>query len=176
MVRMSAANDQHDDDEDLPCYRHPDRLTALACITCERPICPECAIAAPVGFKCPECAKQPRAALGKVPTARLVMGSAAATFVAFALGTALSNIRFGYIGFILSFLFGMLIGEIARRAAGGYRDSHLAVIASVAAAGGLLWAVGFNVFLRNVHYDVASLVFAFIGAAVAAYAAHNRAN
>jgi hypothetical protein len=104
------------------------------------------------------------------------MGSAAATFVAFALGTALSNIRFGYIGFILSFLFGMLIGEIARRAAGGYRDSHLAVIASVAAAGGLLWAVGFNVFLRNVHYDVASLVFAFIGAAVAAYAAHNRAN
>lgn len=37
------------------CYRHPDRLTGIRCTRCNRPICPECMVAAPVGFQCPEC-------------------------------------------------------------------------------------------------------------------------
>ncbi len=37
------------------CYRHPDRMTGLRCTRCDRPICGECAIPAPVGFQCPEC-------------------------------------------------------------------------------------------------------------------------
>ncbi|MDQ5973287.1 MAG: Rhomboid family intrarane serine protease [Actinomycetota bacterium] len=37
------------------CYRHPDRATGIRCTRCERPICTECMIAAPVGFQCPEC-------------------------------------------------------------------------------------------------------------------------
>lgn len=37
------------------CYRHPDRSTGLRCTRCDRPICGECAIPAPVGFQCPEC-------------------------------------------------------------------------------------------------------------------------
>ena len=40
------------------CYRHPDRETGVACSNCERPICPDCMISTPVGFRCPECAKQ----------------------------------------------------------------------------------------------------------------------
>lgn len=43
--------------EPIPtCYRHPDRPTRLRCVTCDRPICTECAHDTPVGFKCPECA------------------------------------------------------------------------------------------------------------------------
>ncbi|HEX8026319.1 MAG TPA: B-box zinc finger protein, partial [Candidatus Limnocylindrales bacterium] len=42
------------DDETLHCYRHPDRETRLRCRTCDRPICPKCAIQTPVGFRCPE--------------------------------------------------------------------------------------------------------------------------
>ncbi|MCB2224119.1 MAG: rhomboid family intramembrane serine protease [Actinobacteria bacterium] len=38
------------------CYRHPDRVTRLACSQCGRPICAECSIDAAVGQKCPECA------------------------------------------------------------------------------------------------------------------------
>lgn len=38
------------------CYRHPDRVTRLACSTCGRPICVECSRDAPVGQKCPDCA------------------------------------------------------------------------------------------------------------------------
>ena len=37
------------------CYRHPGRQTGLRCTRCDRPICGECAIPAPVGFQCPEC-------------------------------------------------------------------------------------------------------------------------
>lgn len=46
------------------CYRHADRETRLACTNCERPICWDCVTPAPVGQRCPECAKpsgrQPR--------------------------------------------------------------------------------------------------------------------
>ncbi len=40
------------------CYRHPNRETGVACSNCERPICPECMTATPVGMRCPECASQ----------------------------------------------------------------------------------------------------------------------
>lgn len=36
------------------CYRHPDRLTGVRCVRCNRPICPECQQAASVGFQCPD--------------------------------------------------------------------------------------------------------------------------
>lgn len=40
------------------CYRHPNREAPLRCTRCERPICLDDAVDAPVGFLCPEDAKQ----------------------------------------------------------------------------------------------------------------------
>jgi membrane associated rhomboid family serine protease len=48
------------------CYRHPDRDALLRCSRCERPICGDDAIEAPVGYQCPECAA------GGAPVRRLV--------------------------------------------------------------------------------------------------------
>lgn len=44
---------------EVTCYRHPDRPAPLGCTRCGRPICVEDAIDAPVGYLCPECARQP---------------------------------------------------------------------------------------------------------------------
>ena len=40
------------------CYRHPGRETGVSCSNCERPICPDCMTATPVGMRCPECSRQ----------------------------------------------------------------------------------------------------------------------
>jgi membrane associated rhomboid family serine protease len=40
------------------CYRHPGQESGVRCRRCERPICPDCMISAPVGFQCPACVKQ----------------------------------------------------------------------------------------------------------------------
>lgn len=37
------------------CYRHPDRVTYLACSRCGRSICGDCAVDAAVGQRCPAC-------------------------------------------------------------------------------------------------------------------------
>ena len=45
---------------ELRCTRH-DKPTRITCVTCDTPICPECAIRTPVGLKCPDHATKPPA-------------------------------------------------------------------------------------------------------------------
>jgi membrane associated rhomboid family serine protease len=49
------------------CYRHPTVATGVHCTRCERPICPDCMIPAPVGFQCPECVAEARREFRKGP-------------------------------------------------------------------------------------------------------------
>lgn len=42
------------------CYRHRNRQTFLRCVRCDKPICADCRIDAPVGFQCPDCVAQGR--------------------------------------------------------------------------------------------------------------------
>lgn len=39
----------------LYCYNHPQRETMLRCNRCNRPICSECAVLTPTGYRCREC-------------------------------------------------------------------------------------------------------------------------
>jgi hypothetical protein len=42
----------------LYCYVHPNRETSLRCNRCERPICTECAVHTPTGYRCRECVRE----------------------------------------------------------------------------------------------------------------------
>lgn len=44
-------------DVEWRCYRHPDREAGVRCRRCERAICPDCMVTAPVGFQCRDCVK-----------------------------------------------------------------------------------------------------------------------
>lgn len=174
MAPMRAGRDDEDDHETFRCYRHPDHETALRCIDCERPICVDCVVQAPVGIKCPECARTSRAARGAVPATSLTRGLLAGLVAGVVLGAALAIISVPFFGLILAFLAGMAVGELTRRASGGYRDPVLARGAAVVAALGMLllplvWVVTAGV-------DARALAFPAIGAALAAYAAYSRAS
>ena len=83
------------------CYRHPGRETYVRCNRCERPICPDCMVAASVGFQCPECV----AVGGKdVRQARTVFGGR--------LTSDTSRLSIAIIALnVLIYLAGLLLGE-----------------------------------------------------------------
>src|SRR5215813_8342333 len=45
------------DEETLYCTIHPDRETTLRCNKCGRPMCAQCAVQTPVGYRCRECVR-----------------------------------------------------------------------------------------------------------------------
>jgi hypothetical protein len=42
----------------LYCYVHPNRPTTLRCNRCERPICVDCAVRVPTGYRCRNCVRE----------------------------------------------------------------------------------------------------------------------
>ena len=48
------------------CYRHPDTPTFIRCQRCERSVCVQCQVPAPVGVICPECLGQAQARAPRV--------------------------------------------------------------------------------------------------------------
>ncbi len=63
------------------CYRHPSEQTGVHCTRCNRPICPECMIPAPVGYQCPECVGRSKREFAKGSGRRAVVAGARRTTV-----------------------------------------------------------------------------------------------
>ncbi len=89
----------------LYCYVHPTRPTSLRCNRCNRPICAECAIRTPTGYRCRECVRQQQK---KFDTA--LWYDYVVAFVVAAIGSAIAS---GLIAVVSGFFFGLLVLFIA---------------------------------------------------------------
>jgi membrane associated rhomboid family serine protease len=86
------------------CYRHPDRRTLVRCSNCDRPICTQCMIPAPVGQRCPECAGRtmrqrvvrPRAA-GGMAQPRVTVALIVLNVIAFAAERGGDQLSYAYL-------------------------------------------------------------------------------
>lgn len=98
--------------ETLVCYNHPNRETMLRCNRCNRPICTECAVLTPTGYRCKECV---RGQLKQFDTAQGI-DYPLAFFVAAVLSFAGSWIssNFGFFTIIIAPVAGGILAEAVR--------------------------------------------------------------
>jgi len=120
----------------LTCANHPGRPTTLRCNRCEKPICSQCAILTPVGYRCRECVRGQQAIFETakrwdLPVAFVVAG------VCVGVATALLNFL-GYWGLIVAPVAGGGVAELVRWAVRRRRSRHLALAAALGGAAGLL--------------------------------------
>jgi len=145
------------------CVNHRDVETRLSCSTCGDPICTQCMRTAPVGQKCPACAKVPRnaRALGKPShyAKAIAAGAAVALGGGLVLNLVLGAIRFG--GIILPALLGFGVGKAVGWGARRQTQQPFPALAiGLAVVGAILGGGGLAILNRP---------FALLGVAVAGY-------
>jgi hypothetical protein len=154
----------------LHCANHPDRETMLRCNRCDKPICYQCAVRTPVGYRCKECVRTQQNVYYNGGRGDLVI----AGVIALALGGILGGLAYAFLGligffsFIVAFFAGPAAGgavaEVVRRAVKKRRTRGMKWLAAVLFLLGLLAA---GILLQGfprlfVRWDV--LLFAGLGA------------
>ena len=101
--------------EPLYCVNHPNRETYLRCNKCGRPICAECAVLTPVGYRCPDCIRsQQKAFYADFGTVHYLIAAAVTLPLALVAGWLIPSL--GWFAIILGPLAGGGIANLAHRA------------------------------------------------------------
>lgn len=96
----------------LYCANHPQRETSLRCNRCDKPICPECAVLTPTGYRCKECVRGQQKAFVTATWIDFPLAFIAAAFISY-----LASILAGFLSFwslILAPIAGTVIAEVVR--------------------------------------------------------------
>jgi hypothetical protein len=120
----------------LYCANHPDRETFLRCNRCEKPICIQCAVQTPTGYRCKECVRGQQKVFNTARVSDLTLAPLIAFFLSF-IGSAIVS----FIGFFTLFaapFVGMLIEKVIRLVVKNRRSSALFFAAAAGAALGAL--------------------------------------
>jgi hypothetical protein len=131
MTEMIHKTDSNTD-ETLYCTVHPNRETRLRCNNCNRPMCLECAVLTPIGYRCRECVRGQQKVFNTATWTDYIIAAGVAGVLSF-LGSLIAS----FIGFFIIFIgpiAGFVIAEAVRRATGKRRSKLLFQIA----AGGTL--------------------------------------
>ncbi|MCX6056341.1 MAG: hypothetical protein NTZ74_15800 [Chloroflexi bacterium] len=121
----------------MVCVLHPQRETLLRCNRCERPMCIDCLVLTPTGYRCKECVRGQQkifdtAQWWDFPLVVVVSGALAY------FGGILANV-FGFFTIFLAPVAGVIIAEAVRRILHKRRARLIPILASGAAlVGGLI--------------------------------------
>jgi len=135
-------------------------------------------VQAPVGIKCPECARQPRSAIVRLKPNRAARAIGAAIGVGALMGLGIVLLQgFGlFFALIIGYLIGIGMGEVVLTASGRYR----APVTGWIAVGGCIWAYAFpyllyyGVNLGDVANSLGRAPFVLFGIGIACYVAYQR--
>lgn len=140
--------------EVLYCANHPNVETVLRCNRCNKPICVQCAVQTPVGYRCKECVAELQAHYFNAQSWDYPIAAAVTLFLSIFVGAFLpwlmSMLPYGWLFvFFLTPPVSGGIAEAARRAVGRRRGKYMWLVASAAGVlGGLLglvilwWQIG----------------------------------
>jgi len=137
----------------LACYRHPSRETTLRCNRCEKPICTQCAILTPVGYRCPECVRGQQKVFDNSIPIDLPL-AAIVSFVCVGLATAVLDFL-GFWGLFVAPVIGGGIAEVVRWAVRRRRSLRLPWAAVGGGLAGVLVYLGtrLSIYLPLVAYS-----------------------
>ena len=145
------------------CYKHHDRKTYLRCNKCGRPICLECAVQTPTGYRCKECIKAQQQVFNTSEKKDYVIGAVIAAVLGFIGGYIWKWIPF--MSFLAAVIIGGLFGKLictAVRSAVGKRRSDLLnkVVIAAAAAGALIGQLqDIILFVNLITFGHAGIIF-----------------
>lgn len=131
----------------LYCVNHPQRETMLRCNRCERPICGECAVLTPTGYRCKDCVRGQQKRFDNAQSSDYIIGVLFALLLSFA-GSFLPAIL-GFFTIFVAPIIGMISVSIVQRLVKHRRSQMLFLATAGAAAVGslpLLVMTGLNVF------------------------------
>ncbi len=144
----------------LYCYYHPDRPTTLRCNKCGKPICTECAIRTPVGYRCPDCVREQQDKFYTATSSDILKGATVAFLGGMGIGLVIYLVArflgpFGFFGFLIAFFLGPALGgavaEMVRRVMGKRHARRFPIVGVIAmivgifivalGSGVLFWAI-----------------------------------
>lgn len=124
------------DSEILYCANHPERETLLRCNRCEKPICAQCAVQTPTGYRCRECVRGQQKVFNTAKASDIILAPLIAAALSFVGSNVVSFI--GFFTLLAAPFVGMLIERTVRRVIKNRRSNALFIaIAAGSAIGGL---------------------------------------
>lgn len=119
----------------MKCATHPNVETGLTCVKCGKPICPKCMVQAPVGARCPECARRYRLPTYQVTPIYYLRAVGAASAMSIVCGLLWAFINLWspfFLNFLLAAGIGYAIAQVISRSVNRKRGTGLAVVAGTA--------------------------------------------
>jgi hypothetical protein len=127
-------------DEDAPvyCTVHPDRETALRCNKCGRPMCVQCAVKTPVGYRCRECVRGQQDVFFTASTRDYVIAGAVSFVIALVAGYIINAIPFFLLAILAGPVVGGFIAQMVLRFTGKRRGRYTGYVVVAGILAGIL--------------------------------------